>query len=66
MMAQLTLQELSEYWYDRANKTYEEDEEDFKYRYEFNYAWATHLFYEEMATKYYEDARNELARREGV
>lgn len=65
-MAHLTLQELSNYWYERANKIYEEDEDDFNHRYKFKEAWATHLFYEDMATKYYEDARNELARREAA
>lgn len=64
-MAQLTLQELSEYWYERANKIYEEDEDDFKYRYKFKEAWAMHLFYEEAATKYYQCACVELLQRNG-
>lgn len=65
MMTHLTLQELSDYWYERANKTYEDDEEDFEYRYKFKEAWATHLFFEYMATKYFESACIELMHREG-
>lgn len=63
MMQQLTLQELSDYWYERANRTYEEDEDDFAHRYEFKEAWATYMFYREMAGRYDLDTLAELEHR---